>query len=47
VNLPDGTMAIIAPEESRASPTARAFLDRVLNGRNACEPCTTYPSMDR
>ena len=35
VSLPDGTMAIIAPEESRASRTARAFLERVLGGRNA------------
>jgi succinylarginine dihydrolase len=35
VSLPDHTMAIIAPEESRASPTARAFLERVLAGRNA------------
>lgn len=35
VSLPEGGMAIIAPEESRASPTARAFLERVLAGRNA------------
>jgi succinylarginine dihydrolase len=35
VTLPDGGMALIAPEESRASPTARAFLDRVLAGPNA------------
>ena len=35
VSLPDGTMALIAPEESRASAKARAFLDRVLAGPNA------------
>jgi len=35
VTLPDGRMAVIAPEESRASPAARAFLERVLAGRNA------------
>ncbi|HTA91028.1 MAG TPA: N-succinylarginine dihydrolase [Polyangiaceae bacterium] len=34
VSLPEGGMAIIAPEESRASPSARAFLERVLAGRN-------------
>src|SRR5450755_2719045 len=34
VSLPDGTMAVIAPEESRTSPAARAFLERVLAGRN-------------
>ena len=28
-------MAIIAPEESRATPAARAFLERVLGERNA------------
>ncbi len=30
VTLPDRSMAVIAPEESRNSPTARAFLARVL-----------------
>ena len=30
LTLPDGTMAIIAPEESRETPTARRFLDRVV-----------------
>ncbi|HWZ92049.1 MAG TPA: N-succinylarginine dihydrolase, partial [Polyangiaceae bacterium] len=35
VTLPDRTMALIAPEESRTSPTARAFLERVLGGQNA------------
>jgi succinylarginine dihydrolase len=35
VSLPDGGMAVIAPEESRASKTASAFLDRVLNEPNA------------
>jgi len=35
VSLPEGGMAIVAPEESRASPTARAFLERVLSERNA------------
>jgi succinylarginine dihydrolase len=35
VSLPDGTMAIIAPEESRVSAVACAFLERVLAGRNA------------
>lgn len=34
VTLPDGTMAIIAPEESRNTPAARAFLERVLAGDN-------------
>jgi succinylarginine dihydrolase len=35
VTLPDGGMAVIAPEESRASPTANAFLQRVLREDNA------------
>ncbi len=35
VSLPSGEMALIAPEESRHSPAARAFLERVLNERNA------------
>jgi succinylarginine dihydrolase len=35
VSLPEGGMALIAPEESRASPTAHAFLERVLAGQNA------------
>jgi succinylarginine dihydrolase len=35
VTLPDGGMAIIAPEESRNRPAARAFLERVLSERNA------------
>ena len=28
--LPDGTMAIVAPEDSREDPHARAFLDKVV-----------------
>ncbi|HEY4106243.1 MAG TPA: N-succinylarginine dihydrolase [Polyangiaceae bacterium] len=35
VTLPNGSMAIIAPAESRAAPAARAFLERVLAGDNA------------
>jgi len=35
VTLPGGGMAIIAPEESRATPAARAFLERVLGEQNA------------
>ncbi|MET0795638.1 MAG: N-succinylarginine dihydrolase [Polyangiaceae bacterium] len=35
VTLPDGGMAVIAPEESRNTPTARAFLERVLSEQNA------------
>jgi len=35
VSLPGGGMAVIAPEESRASPSASAFLERVLNENNA------------
>ncbi|HET7541749.1 MAG TPA: N-succinylarginine dihydrolase [Polyangiaceae bacterium] len=34
VSLPDGGMAIIAPEESRNTPSARAFLERVLDEPN-------------
>ena len=34
VSLPDGGMAIIAPEESRSSPAAHAFLERVLSENN-------------
>ncbi|HYP76104.1 MAG TPA: N-succinylarginine dihydrolase [Polyangiaceae bacterium] len=34
VSLPDGGMAIVAPEESRATPTAHAFLQRVLQESN-------------
>ncbi|RKH72895.1 N-succinylarginine dihydrolase [Corallococcus aberystwythensis] len=34
LSLPDGTMAIIAPIESRETPTARAFLERVVAGDN-------------
>src|SRR5262249_44687544 len=30
VTLPDGTMAIVAPEESRERPAARRFLERVV-----------------
>lgn len=30
VTLPDGTMAIVAPIESRETPTARRFLERVV-----------------
>jgi len=35
VSLPDGGMAIIAPEESRNNSNARAFLERVLAESNA------------
>jgi succinylarginine dihydrolase len=35
VSLPGGGMAVIAPEESRSSPAASAFLERVLNENNA------------
>ena len=35
VTLPGGSMAVIAPEESRHSPSARAFLERVLGESNA------------
>jgi succinylarginine dihydrolase len=35
VSLPDGGMALIAPEESRTSPAASAFLERVLRESNA------------
>jgi len=35
VSLPEGGMAIVAPEESRSTPAARAFLERVLQGNNA------------
>jgi succinylarginine dihydrolase len=35
VSLPGGGMALIAPEESRASPSAHAFLQRVLSEPNA------------
>jgi succinylarginine dihydrolase len=31
LTLPDGTMAIVAPEESREDPHARAFLQRVVD----------------
>ncbi len=34
VSLPEGGMAIIAPEESQNTPSARAFLERVLSERN-------------
>jgi succinylarginine dihydrolase len=34
VSLPGGGMAIVAPEESLATPSARAFLERVLAERN-------------
>jgi succinylarginine dihydrolase len=30
LSLPDGTMAIVAPVESREMPTARQFLERVV-----------------
>ena len=30
LSLPDGTMAIVAPEEARENPRARGFLERVL-----------------
>jgi succinylarginine dihydrolase len=35
VSLPEGGMAIVAPEESRNTATARAFLERVLRENNA------------
>ena len=35
VTLPDGSMAIIAPEESRNTPSSRAFLERVVASENA------------
>jgi succinylarginine dihydrolase len=35
VSLPEGGMALIAPEESRNSQDARAFLERVLHENNA------------
>ena len=35
VTLPDGGMAVIAPEESRNTPAARTFLERVLGEKNA------------
>ncbi len=35
VSLPEGGMAIVAPEESRTTASARAFLERVLAERNA------------
>ncbi|MEO6603461.1 MAG: N-succinylarginine dihydrolase [Polyangiaceae bacterium] len=35
VSLPEGGMAVIAPEESRNTPAARAFLERVLSENNA------------
>jgi succinylarginine dihydrolase len=35
VSLPEGGMAVIAPEESRNSGPARAFLERVLGEPNA------------
>jgi succinylarginine dihydrolase len=34
VTLPDGTMAIIAPIESRETPAARRFLERVVAENN-------------
>lgn len=34
LTLPDGTMTIVAPEESRETPTARTFLQRVVAGKN-------------
>jgi succinylarginine dihydrolase len=34
VTLPDGTMAIIAPEDAREAPHARAFLERVVSEDN-------------
>ncbi|HLL55185.1 MAG TPA: N-succinylarginine dihydrolase [Myxococcaceae bacterium] len=34
LTLPDGTMAIIAPIESREQPAARAFLERVVHEDN-------------
>jgi len=35
VSLPEGGMAIVAPEESRTTASARAFLERVLGETNA------------
>jgi succinylarginine dihydrolase len=34
LTLPDGGMVIVAPEDSRDCPTARAFLERVVAGKN-------------
>jgi succinylarginine dihydrolase len=34
VTLPDGSMAIIAPADAERSPATKAFLDRVVAGRN-------------
>jgi succinylarginine dihydrolase len=35
VSLPEGGMAVIAPEEARNSPASRGFLERALDERNA------------
>lgn len=34
LSLPDGSMAIVAPVEAREEPSARRFLERVLEGDN-------------
>lgn len=34
LTLPDGSMCIVAPEESRETPSARAFLERVVSEDN-------------
>ena len=34
LTLPDGSMVIVAPEDSRETPTARRFLERVVAGEN-------------
>lgn len=43
LTLPDGTMTIIAPMDSEENPRARAFLERVIHGRN---PITKVHYMD-
>ena len=43
LSLPDGSMAIIAPIESRETPAARAFLDRVVAEEN---PVTAVHYLD-
>lgn len=41
VSLPEGGMALIAPEESRASKTASAFWSGSCTRTTPCAPCTT------
>ncbi len=41
----DGSMAIVAPEDAREDPAARAFLERVVaSGGPGHAPCTTSTS---